>query len=334
MNVKSKTVLSGVQPSSTPHLGNYLGAIKNWIDLQKTFQCYFCAVDLHSITVPQDPEKLREHTYQMIAFYLAFGLDPEEATLFLQSQVSEHAELSWILTCFTYLGELGRMHQFKDKSQRAGSGDSISAGLFTYPILMAADILLYGAHYVPVGDDQKQHVELTRNIALRFNNRFQKEVFVVPEPMIKDGGARVMDLQDPSSKMSKSAPNLSGVIFFDDNDKTLEKKIKSSVTDSGNSINPENASPGLQNLIEIFASLQSRPKSDVWKDYSGKMYGHLKVDLAAAVIDFVKPIRSKTFELMKDKGYLDQILKQGAEKAKSRAAVTLTEVYTCVGFVR
>jgi tryptophanyl-tRNA synthetase len=330
--IKKKTILSGVQPSSTPHLGNYLGAIKNWIELQRDFECFFCTVDLHAITVAQEPEKLTEYTYMMTAFYLACGLDPKQSSLFLQSHIPEHAELAWVLNCMSYMGELSRMNQFKDKSQKQG-GENISMGLFAYPVLQAADILLYQADLVPVGEDQKQHIELTRNLALRFNNRFKKNTFTLPEPLIKKEGGRIMDLQEPTAKMSKSAKSLAGVVFFDDSDKEISKKFKTAMTDSATYIDPENASEGIRNLLEIMALISNKPMEALWEEYRGKMYGYLKKDLAEAAVGLIAPIRNKALEIVQDKEYIRKILQEGEIKARVRAQQTLKNVYECVGFI-
>ena len=333
-----KTVLSAVQPTNLLHIGNYLGAIKNWIPYQDEFDCLFFAVDLHSITVRQDPAELRENTYRSIATYIACGIDPKKATLFIQSQVPQHLELAWILTCNSSMGELSRMTQYKDKSQKHGA--HIPTGLFTYPVLMAADILLYGTHVVPVGDDQKQHLELTRDLAERMNAAYAlpqggPDLFVVPEPMIqKSGGARVMSLQDPGVKMSKSDPTPGGCVFLTDSDKEIEKKFKRAVTDSGSEIQPDAQSEGIQNLIQIQAAFLNESYESVLQKYLGKQYGYLKVDTANLAIEKVRPIREKTEEILKDKGQLDSILKAGAEAARHRAEKMMIEVYKRVGFVR
>lgn len=328
-------VFSGMQATSVPTLGNYLGAVSRWIDMQRTWDCYFSVVDLHSITVAQDPQKLRDQCYELLAFYLACGLDPASCTLFLQSHVPQHTELAWVLTCFTHLGELNRMHQFKDKSQRLSSQDlgGVGAGLYVYPTLMAADILLYGTHKVPVGEDQKQHVELTRDIALRFNRRFQKEVFVIPDPVIGESGARIMDLQDPEAKMSKSAKNPNGVIFIRDADKDLVKKVKSAVTDSSSEVNPETAGPGVHNLIELYAVLSAKTVTEMEQVLAGKRYGELKGELCELVLATVAPLRKKTEDFLQDKSFLDRTLRLGAEKAIVRAQKTLDLVHSSLGLV-
>lgn len=332
VNDTKKTILSGIQPSSNLHLGNYLGAVKNWLNLQDQYHCYFMMVDLHAITSSQNPEQLRESSYMGIAAYLAAGIDPLKSYLFIQSHVPAHAELAWVLTCFTYMGELNRMTQFKDKSQK--QGQNIPAGLFVYPVLMAADILLYQPHLVPVGDDQKQHIEITRNLAERLNQRYQKELFRIPAPLIAEQGARIMDLQNPQVKMSKSAENPKGVIFVSDSDKQISQKIKSAVTDSGSEFaGYDSASLGMKNLLDIYASLSNQSAEQVAAHFTGKMYGHIKTETADLVVSMIAPIRNKMLQLMDDKAYLDTLLEEGAQKAKSRAEATLTKVYDALGFL-
>lgn len=329
---QKRTILSGIQPSNSLHLGNYLGAVRNWREMQQEYSCFFMMVDLHAITVNQDPETLKESSYMGIASYIAAGLDPEKSVLFLQSHVPPHAELAWVFTCFSYMGELNRMTQFKDKSQK--QGQNIPVGLFAYPNLMASDILLYQPHYVPVGNDQKQHVEHTRNLAERMNNRYQKEIFKIPEPFIGKLGARVMDLQNPSSKMSKSAENPKGAVFLTDTDKQIMKKIKSAVTDSGTEVTTyAEASPGLRNLIDINSALSNRSHEDVANEFSGKMYGFLKVATGELVVETIAPIREKMNQLLNDKSYLNKILKTGADSANSVAQSTLDQVYDAIGFI-
>lgn len=327
-----KSVLSGIQPSNQLHIGNYLGAVRNWLPMSEEYDCYFLMVDLHGITVTKDPKEIRTSSYSGIATYLAAGLDPNKVSLFLQSHVSAHAELAWIMNCFSYLGELNRMTQFKDKSAKAGK--NIGAGLFTYPCLMAADILLYQPDFVPVGSDQKQHIELTRNIAERMNNRFEKELFKIPEPMIGTVGARVMDLQDPTSKMSKSTDNPKGIVFMNDSDKAILKKFKSAVTDSGSEVSTyEVASPGVRNLLDIYCALSGKMMPEVEAHFQGKMYGHLKVETGELCVEVVAPIREKIESYMNDLPELDRILKLGCEKASVKARQTLSRVYDAVGFV-
>jgi len=334
-----KTVLSAVQPTNQLHLGNYLGAIKNWLPYQDEYDCLFFAVDLHSITQRQNPEELRNNTYRAIATYMACGIDPKKATLFVQSQVPEHVELAWVLTCHSSMGELSRMTQYKDKSQKHGT--HIPTGLFVYPVLMAADILLYGTHLVPVGEDQKQHLELTRDLAERMNSAYPKSsagadsaLFIVPEPMIQKTGARVMSLQDPENKMSKSDPTPGGAVFLTDTDAEIEKKFKRAVTDSGSEIKAEEQSMGVRNLLQIQASILSESYDAVLNRYVGKQYGFLKVDTANIAVNAIRPIREKTEEILKDRSYLDGILKAGRDAARSRAEKLLNEVYKRVGFVR
>jgi tryptophanyl-tRNA synthetase len=333
--MSKKVVLSAVQPTNQIHLGNYLGAIKNWVGYQNDYDCLFFAVDLHSITVKQDPAELRENTYRAIATYIACGIDPSKATLFVQSQVPQHAELAWVLTCNSSMGELSRMTQYKDKSQKHGA--HIPTGLFTYPVLMAADILLYNTHLVPVGEDQKQHLELTRDLAERMNHQYtakdQKPLFVVPEPMIQKTGARVMSLQDGSAKMSKSDPIAGSCVFLTDSDKEIEKKFKRAVTDSGTEVSAEEQLPGIKNLIQIQASILGEDYNTVLGRYVGKQYGYLKVDTANIAITAIKPIREKTEEILKGRGELDRILKAGRESARARAQKQLSEVYKRLGFI-
>lgn len=326
-----KIMLSAVQPTNLLTLGNYLGAIKNWVNLQKNYDCLFFAVDLHSITVRQDPKSLREQTYQTLALYLAAGIDPEEATLFAQSHVPEHAELGWVLNCFTYMGELNRMTQFKDKSAKE---KNISAGLFTYPVLMASDILLYQTDLVPVGEDQKQHVELTRDVALRMNNLYGADLFKVPEPFIPPVGARIMSLQNPSAKMSKSDPDPNSAVYLSDSDDQILKKIKRAVTDSGTDIMYGEDKPGIKNLIDIQSAITGKNPQDIVSEYAGKQYGHLKMGTAELVLATLAPIRDRAFQLMQDKGYLDSVMRKGAEKARQRASKTLAQVYDRVGFLK
>ena len=328
----TETMLSAIKPTNRITLGNYIGAIKNWAKYQEQYNCYFFAVDLHSITVRQDPKELRENTLFAIATYIAAGLDPDRCCLFLQSQVSQHAELAWTLNCFTYMGELSRMTQYKDKSSKAGT--NIPAGLFNYPVLMASDILLYDAHAIPVGEDQKQHVELTRNIAERMNGIYGEDTFVIPEPFIPEVGARIMDLQVPTSKMGKSDSSEAGAVFVNDSPKTIEKKFKKAVTDSDTLISYSKEKPGVKNLIDIQAAITGKNIDDIVASYEGKMYGHLKVETAEIVNEELAPIQEKTNELLSDRGELNRILAKGAEKAREKAQVTLDRVYERVGFYR
>ena len=326
-----KTLLSAVQPSNQLTLGVYLGAIKNWVQLQKDYNCVFFAVDLHCFTVRHDPKIFAEQTYNAIASYIAAGIDPDQALLFIQSHVPEHSELAWILSCYTYMGELNRMTQFKDKSNR--NPKNINAGLFTYPVLMAADILLYDTHLVPVGADQKQHVELTREVATRLNHLYGEDTLVVPEPFIPPVGARIMSLQDPQNKMSKSDPQPKATVFLNDNDKTILKKIKSAITDSGSEIRAAEDKPGVSNLLNIQSAISGKSIAELEQAYQGKQYGHLKVETAEQVVECLSPIRSRIEELMRDRGELDRILHKGAQKAREKAQQTLDRLHQRLGTI-
>jgi tryptophanyl-tRNA synthetase len=330
MVASRKVMVSGIQPTNKLTLGNYLGAIKNWVRLQNDYECYFFAVDLHAITSRQDPKDLAHNTLFSLATYLAAGINLENATIFAQSHVRQHAELAWVLNCFAYMGELGRMTQFKDKSSRAG--ETIPVGLFTYPVLMAADILLYQSDMVPVGADQKQHLELTRDLAVRMNNSYGT-LFKVPEPFIPKVGARIMDLQEPEAKMSKSTSSDLGAIFLNDAPKEIEKKFKRAVTDSGSDISYSPDKPGIRNLIDIQSSITGRPVDEIVQGYAGKMYGHLKVDTAQIVADELRPLQDRTAQYLNDRGELEKILKTGAERASAKAEQTLRKVYSAIGFV-
>lgn len=325
-------VLSGIQPTADSfHFGNYLGALRQWVDLQDEHQPFFFIADLHAITVEQDPKVLRERTLRAAAQLIAMGIEPERSAIFVQSQVPEHAQLGWVLQCLTGFGEARRMTQFKDKSAKGGEG-AASVGLFTYPILQAADILLYRPHYVPVGEDQRQHLELTRDLAQRFNSRYKK-TFRLPEPYILKATAKITDLQDPTSKMSKSASSPSGIVEMLDDPKASAKKIRSAVTDSGSEIRFDAESkPGVSNLLTIYSSLTGRSIADLEDDYAGRGYGDLKKDLAEVVVDFVTPFRERTLELLDDQTYLTDVLRRGAEQAGAVAAATLRDVYQRVGF--
>ncbi|MFE3984160.1 tryptophan--tRNA ligase [Nocardia tengchongensis] len=330
---RKQRVLSGIQPTSDSfHLGNYLGALQYWVRLQDDFDAFYFIPDLHAITVPQDPKELRKRTKVSAAQLLALGVDPKKSTLFVQSQVPEHAELTWVLNCITGFGEASRMTQFKDKSVKQGA-DNATVGLFTYPVLMAADILLYRPQLVPVGEDQRQHLELTRNLAQRFNTRFKK-TFVVPEAHIVTGTAKIYDLQDPTSKMSKSAASDSGLLSLLDDPKVSAKKIRSAVTDTEREIryDPETKA-GVSNLLVILSSLTDTPIVTLEQDYAGKGYGDLKSDTADALIEFVTPLRAKVQEYMSDQGELDRVLAAGAERAREVAGRTLAQVYDRVGFL-
>ena len=326
-------VLSGIQPTADSfHLGNYLGAVRQWVLLQDTHETYYMVVDLHAITVPQDPKELTANTRLAAAQLLAAGLDPERCTLFVQSHVPEHAQLAWVMNCLTGFGEASRMTQFKDKSARQGA-DSASVGLFTYPILQVADILLYQANEVPVGEDQRQHVELTRDLATRFNGRFG-ETFTIPKPYILKETAKIYDLQDPSIKMSKSASTPKGLINLLDEPKATAKKVKSAVTDTDTVIryDAENK-PGVSNLLTIYSTLTGTSVAELEQQYEGKLYGALKTDLAEVVVDFVTPFRERTQQYLDDPETLDSILAKGAEKARAVAAETLSQTYEKVGFL-
>ena len=325
-----KTIFSGIQPSGVVTLGNYIGAIKQFVELQNDYDCYFCVVDQHAITVPQDRLELRKNIRTLAALYLAAGLDPEKATLFIQSEVPAHAQAGWMLQCIAYIGELERMTQFKDKST---GKDGVSGGLLTYPPLMAADILLYGSNIVPVGDDQKQHLELTRDLAERFNNRFNN-IFTIPEVRIPKIGARVMSLQDPMKKMSKSDPNQRSFITLLDDPKQIESKIKSAVTDSEGIVafDRENK-PGVSNLLSIYSILSNKSIDELVAYYSGKGYGDFKTDLAEVVINTLTPIQDRCKHLL-DSKELDDILDKGAEKASIKANKMLKKMENAMGLGR
>jgi tryptophanyl-tRNA synthetase len=326
-------VLSGIQPTADSfHLGNYLGAVRNWVTMQDTYDAFYCVVDLHAITAGHEPALLRQRTRVSAAQLLASGLDPERCTLFVQSQVPEHAQLAWVLGCITGFGEASRMTQFKDKSSRHGA-DRSSVGLFTYPILQAADILLYLADAVPVGEDQRQHLELTRDLAQRFNTTYGP-TFVVPQPYILRETAKIADLQQPTAKMSKSASSPAGVVDLLDDPAKSAKKIRSAVTDTGREIifDPE-AKPGVSNLLTIYSALTGRSIEDLVGAYAGKGYGDLKKDLAEVLTDWVRPIQERTRAYLDDPAQLDKLLAIGAEKARTVASETLKTVYDRVGFL-
>ena len=331
MDNEKKTMLSGIQPSGDLHLGNYLGAVKNWSALADEFNCYYFMADLHSITVRQNPAELRRRSVAQLAQYIACGLDPEKNTLFIQSHVHEHAELGWILNCYTMFGELSRMTQFKDKS--AKNAENINGGLFTYPALMAADILLYQADFVPVGEDQKQHCELTRDIAIRFNNLYG-ETFKVPEPYIPKVGARVMSLGNPTSKMSKSDPQ--GCVFLMDSPEEIARKFKRAVTDSDTErcvrYAPQDK-PGVSNLMSIYSSVTGKSFEEIEREFDGKGYGAFKPAVGEAVIETLRPIREEAQRMISDKAYLQEVYTEGAKKASAIARRTLRKVYKRVGFV-
>ena len=326
-------VLSGIQPTAESfHLGNYLGAVRQWVALQDDHDAFYFVPDLHAITVEHDPKTLAARTRNAVAQLMALGLDPDRCTIFVQSHVPEHAQLAWVLGCLTGFGEASRMTQFKDKSSKQ-EADRATVGLFTYPILMAADILLYQADRVPVGEDQRQHVELTRDLAQRFNSRFGK-AFTVPEPFIPAGMAKIQDLQDPTAKMSKSASSPSGIVELLDDPKVSAKKIRSAVTDTEREIrfDPE-AKPGISNLLTIYSALTDRKVSELEAEYAGRGYGDLKKDLAEVVAEFVTPLRERVRTYLDDPAELDAVLARGAARAREVAAATLADVHTKVGFL-
>ncbi len=325
-----QTIFSGIQPSGTITIGNYIGALKQFVELQHEYTCYFCIVDQHAITVPQDPQTLRKNIRSLAALYLAVGIDPEKATLFIQSEVPAHAQAAWMLQCISYIGELERMTQFKDKSR---GKEAVSAGLLTYPPLMAADILLYNADLVPVGEDQKQHLELTRDLAERFNKRYAP-IFTIPKARIPKVGARIMSLQDPTKKMSKSDPNPKSFISLLDEPKKVEKKIKSAVTDSEGTIrfDPENK-PGISNLLSIYANLSGKSIPELEKQYEGIGYGQFKADLAQMIIETLEPIQERYNELISSPE-LDEILDRGAEKANRVAGEMVRKMEDAMGLGR
>ncbi len=326
-------VLSGIQPTADSfHLGNYLGAVRQWVPLQDSYDAYYCVVDLHAITAGHDPQVLRQRTRRSVAQLLALGLDPDRCTLFVQSHVPEHTQLAWVLGCLTGFGEASRMTQFKDKSTKQGS-DRTSVGLFTYPVLQAADILLYQADQVPVGEDQRQHLELSRDLAQRFNASFGA-TFTVPNPHIVKGAAKIMDLQDPTAKMSKSGSSPLGIVNLLDDPARSAKKVRSAVTDTGREIifDPENK-PGISNLLVIFSALGGESIEDLVARFEGSGYGDLKKELGVVVADFLRPIQDRTQSWLEDPDHLDKLLAVGAEKARSVAATTVRNVYERVGFL-
>lgn len=330
-DTRKPVLLSGIQPSGNLTIGHYLGALRNWVLLQRNYDCLFVLVDLHAITVRQEPAKLRRRCLDFLALYLACGIDPEESTIFVQSHVPQHAELAWVLNCFTYMGELNRMTQFKDKSRK--HEDNINAGLFSYPVLMAADILLYQTNLVPVGADQKQHLELTRDLAERFNNAYS-ETFAVPEPYIPPVGARIMSLQDPTNKMSKSDENDKNYIALLDPLDVAASKIKRAVTDSGTTVEYDESRPGISNLVTIYSSLTNDSFDAIRDRYSGKGYAEFKADLAEIVVEWLRGLQDKYNAIIHDKAYLEGLLNKGAEHARARANRTLKKVYRKVGFIQ
>lgn len=328
-----KRVLSGIQPTADSfHLGNYLGAVKQWVDLQKDHDAFYCVVDLHALTVENEPAVLRKRTLAAAAQLIALGVDPSKCTLFIQSHLSEHNQLAWVLECIAGFGEASRMTQFKDKSQKSGT-DRTNVGLFTYPILQAADIMLYQAHRVPVGEDQRQHIELTRDLGQRFNSRYG-ETFTIPEAHIMKSAAKINDLQDPTAKMSKSAASNSGVIDILDPTDVNVKKIKSAVTDAGKEVRfDEKEKPGISNLLTIHSALSGRTISDIENEFVGKGYGDFKGAVAEVVTTYFAPVRKKTQDLLADEKALLEILRAGSDKARAVAATTLTKVYDALGLV-
>ena len=332
-NPAKPIVLSGAQPSGELTIGNYMGALKQWVALQDSHDCLYCVVDLHAITVRQDPKAPREACLDTLALYLACGVDPKKSTVFIQSQVPQHTQLGWALNCYTQMGELNRMTQFKDKSQKHAS--NINVGLFAYPVLMAADILLYQANEIPVGQDQKQHLELTRDIATRFNNAYG-ETFTIPEPYIPELGAKVMSLQDPLKKMSKSDDNRNNVIGLLEDPKKIMKKIKKAMTDSDEPpvvrFDTENK-PGVSNLLSLMSGVTGKSIAGLEAEFEGKMYGHLKTATGEAVVEMLEPLQARYREFREDTTFLHQVMREGAEKAQARAEVTVKKVYEKIGLL-
>ncbi len=324
-----KMLFSGMQATGRLTIGNYLGALKNWVNLSDEYTCLFCVVDEHSITVRQDPAELRQRARNLLTLYIAAGLDPQKNIIYYQSHVSAHAELAWILNCYTYMGELQRMTQFKDKA--AKHADNINAGLFTYPVLMASDILLYQADVVPVGQDQMQHLELTRDIAIRFNNIYG-DVFTVPEPYVGKVGARIQSLQDPLKKMSKSDENENASVYLTDDRDTILRKFKRAVTDNEACVRYSEAQPGIRNLIDIYSAVTGKTPGEVEKEFDGRGYGEFKLAVGESVADLLQPIQEKQAALLKDKAYVDGIIKENAARAEYLALKTLRKVQKKVGY--
>ena len=324
-----KVLFSGMQATGNLTLGNYLGALKNWVTLSDEYECFYSVVDLHSITVRQDPAELRKRARNLLTLYIAAGLDPKKNCIYYQSHVSGHAELSWILNCFTYMGELNRMTQFKDKS--AKHADNINAGLFTYPVLMAADILLFQADVVPVGKDQLQHLEITRDIAQRFNGVYG-DVFTIPEPYIGKAGAKIMSLQEPTKKMSKSDDNPNASILLMDDPDTIIRKFKRAVTDSEGCICYRDEQPGIKNLLDIYCACNNKTPEEAVKEFEGKGYGDFKLAVGESVVSVLKPVQDEFARLSKDKAYIDSVIKENADKAGYYATKTLRKVQKKVGF--
>ena len=332
MDAPKKRVFSGIQPTGAFTLGNYIGAVRNWPLLQDEYDCIYCVVDQHALTVRQVPAELRKRSYEASAMLLASGIDPEKSLVFIQSHVPQHSQLAWVLSCNAQHGELSRMTQFKDKSSK--HADNINTGLFTYPVLMAADIMLYGTHYVPVGGDQKQHVELARDIAQRFNNAYS-ETFVLPEPLIPKVGARVMSLQEPTKKMSKSDANEKSYVLMTDSADVIMKKFKSAVTDSDGVVkyDVENK-PGISNLMSIYSVMTGKGFEEIEKEFDGQGYGTFKTAVAESVIDTLKPVQDEYNRILADKAYLESVLKDGAQKAQYQANKLINKVYRKVGFAQ
>ena len=326
---EKKVVYSAVQPSGNLTIGNYVGSIRNWIDMQDDYTCYFAIANMHAITVKQDPALLRRHTLELAALYIACGLDPEKCALYVQSMVPQHAELCWTLNTVTYVGEMQRMTQFKDKS--AKHADNINMGLMDYPVLMAADILLYLADYVPVGADQTQHVEIARDIAIRFNNRYG-ETFRVPQALIVKQGAKIMSLQEPTKKMSKSDENINASVYLSDDKDTVIRKFRRAVTDSDNRIIASEEKPGVTNLLTVYCAFRGCTLEEAQKEFEGKGYGDFKLAVGETVADAIAPVQAEQKRLLADKAYLNGVLKEGAERAFRTARRTLNKVYRKVGF--
>lgn len=325
-----KRIFSGIKPSGRLTLGNYIGALTNWVKLSKDYDTFYCVVDLHAITTRQEPADLRKLTLESLAQYIACGLDPKDNTLFVQSHVHEHAELAWVLNCLTYMGELSRMTQYKDKAKK--NADNLNAGLFTYPVLMAADILLYQTDLVPVGDDQKQHLEIARDIAGRFNNRYS-DTFVLPEIYNPKVGARIMSLQEPQNKMDKSDENVNASIYITDDADAIVKKVKRAVTDSVGIVQLNDEQLGIKNLLTIYAALSGKKVKDIVSQYQGQGYGVFKNDTAELIVETLRPVRKRYLELLDDKAYLQNVYQDGADKAQAIARKTLRKVYKKTGFI-
>jgi len=327
---KKFTVLSGIQPSGELTIGGYIGAVQSWVKMQHEYDCLFMLADLHTLTVMQDPKLLRKRCYDFLALYIACGIDPAQNILFAQSHVPEHTQLAWVLNCYAHMGELNRMTQFKDKSKQHAA--NINVGLFDYPVLMAADVLVYGSHHVPVGDDQKQHMELIRDLALRFNHQ-HGEIFIVPEPYIPPQGARIMSLQEPTQKMSKSDPNSNSYIALLDDPEVIRNKLKRAVTDSGSEIRSDIEKPGVSNLLVLLSAMTGQTIAQLEASYQGVGYGKFKSDVAEAIVAHLKPIQAHYNELRSDEQVLQGLLQRGAEAASSRAKPMLKRVYEAVGLV-